>query len=209
MNFLLIGRVAKLAALLAFLLPWVTVSCSGTVLFEATGVQLMTGDIQANPALSSSDQASAEDGEPSIPAIAAFAAIALGLLLSLATKGRAAAVVIMIGAVAGIGLSYYTVENLNDALASQMQGETPEASQQQPQTLDEAFAMSMSQLSGQSQSSDASQLAAALQVREQEGYWATLLALGVALIMALLVLAGAGAQATAPAPEQHQTPPSG
>ena len=37
MDYLLLGRVAKLAALLGFVLPWVTVSCSGTEILTATG----------------------------------------------------------------------------------------------------------------------------------------------------------------------------
>jgi hypothetical protein len=39
------ARGAKVLALLAFLLPWVTVSCAGRQLYSATGTQLATGAI--------------------------------------------------------------------------------------------------------------------------------------------------------------------
>ena len=43
-------RVSKGVALLAFFLPWITVSCSGQKLGSATGLQLVTGNITAkNP----------------------------------------------------------------------------------------------------------------------------------------------------------------
>lgn len=196
MNFLMLARVAKLVALLGFILPWVVVSCSGTEILQATGIQLMTGDLQPTAAFEQaqaqgqaqpSGEGSDENLDPSIPAIAAFAAIAIGLLLSLVTKGRAAAGAIMITAIAGLGLSYYAVDKLGADLAS-----------------------SMEQSSGQSQSQSDNPFASGgpspsqmpFQVEEKEGYWLTMGALGAALILALLML-GAAAPATA----TRQDPP--
>lgn len=194
MNFLLLARVAKLVALLGFILPWVVVSCSGTEILQATGIQLMTGDLQPTAAFEQaqaqaqaqpSGEGSEENLDPSIPAIAAFAAIAIGLLLSLVTKGRAAAGVIMIAAIAGLGLSYYAVDKLGSDLASSMEQGTGQSQSDNP------FA-SGGPSGGQMP----------LQVEEKEGYWLTLGALGAALILALLMLSAA-----APAAATRQDPP--
>src|SRR3954468_22562418 len=46
-----LGRIAKVVALLLFLLPWVTVSCADQTLVSMTGVDLATGHVSmaANP----------------------------------------------------------------------------------------------------------------------------------------------------------------
>ena len=46
-----LGRIAKVIALLLFVLPWVTVSCADQTLVSMTGVDLATGHITmaANP----------------------------------------------------------------------------------------------------------------------------------------------------------------
>ena len=91
-----IARIGKLVALLGFFLPWVTVSCSNTELLSATGWQLMTGDPQpAGPLEGMADQQQrAEDAEPSVVIIAAFAIILAGLACSLFTRMQAAAITI-------------------------------------------------------------------------------------------------------------------
>jgi len=199
MNFLMLARVAKLVALLGFILPWVVVSCSGTEILQATGIQLMTGDMQPTAAFeqaqaqSQSSGGSENDGpEPSIPAIAAFSAIAIGLLLSLVTKGRAAAGAIMITAAAGLGLSYYAVDKLESDLSRSMQ----ESANQGQSQSGSPFA---------SGGPSPSQMGAAFQVEEKEGYWLTMGALGAAVILALLML---GAAAPAAAARQDPPPPA-
>ena len=76
-----IARIGKLIALLGFFLPWVTVSCSNTEILQATGWQLMTGDPQpAGPLEGMADQRQrAEESEPAVIIIAAFAVILIGL----------------------------------------------------------------------------------------------------------------------------------
>lgn len=46
MNWMAVARIAKVLALLAFLAPWMAVSCNGTPLVEATGLGLIIGDAQ-------------------------------------------------------------------------------------------------------------------------------------------------------------------
>lgn len=167
MDYLVLARVAKLAALLGFALPWVTVSCSDTVLIEATGWQLMSGDIR--PA--ADVEGAANEAEPSIPVILACVGLGLGLLLGLLLKGRNAAAALLAGAVAGIALSYYAVANMRSEIAREIRN-------------------SQSQAAGGEM---AQAIASAIRVEEQEGYWLTLGGAGVAAALSLVVLAGAGA----------------
>ena len=44
-----IVRIAKVVALLAFVLPWVAVSCNGTDIATASGIELIQGTMSENP----------------------------------------------------------------------------------------------------------------------------------------------------------------
>lgn len=46
MSWMNISRVLKVLALVLFLTPWLVVSCQGSPLVEATGLDLITGDVQ-------------------------------------------------------------------------------------------------------------------------------------------------------------------
>jgi hypothetical protein len=48
-----LGRIAKVVALLLFVLPWVTVSCADQTLVSMTGVNLATGHISMAATFSS------------------------------------------------------------------------------------------------------------------------------------------------------------
>jgi hypothetical protein len=178
MNYLLLGRIAKLVALLGFFLPWVTVSCSDTVILEATGWQLMTGDIQANEALEANVRE--EDPDPSPVVIAAFAAIFLALGASFLAKGRIAAAIIVGGAVLGAGLSYYAIADMR----AEMTRSLDEAERERPAEDSPLF-------SAEQQRDMARAVAGAIRVEEQEGYWLTLGALGAAFVFGLFVFASA------------------
>lgn len=181
MDYLLLGRVAKLAALLGFLLPWVTVSCSGTEILSATGLQLMTGDPQPAGPLQG-QQANTDDTEPAILVIAAFAVIALGLAASFLPKAKAAAAALLIGGLGGAGVSYYAVQNMQTEMAREMaeaQQDTPDAGG----LMSEQDAREMS-----------AAVAGAIQVEEQEGFWVSVGGALIGALFGLLVLAGAGAR---------------
>ncbi len=172
MNGNLLARIAKLAALFCFLLPWVTVSCSGNEIASATGVQLMTGDVQPNPALADMARASGDEtqsnADPNAFVIAAFAAIALGLLVSAFLRGRAAAGALLASSLLAMGLSYYSIQTVRDTM-------TDRASRAQDAANDFARAV-----------------AGAVRVEEQEGLWATLFALALASVFALIGLTASG-----------------
>lgn len=168
MDFNLLARVAKLAALFGFFLPWVTVSCSGTEIAQATGWQLITGDIEAAEGMGEPDQAG-----PAVLVVAAFAVVALGLLLGVLTKGRAAAATMLIAAAIGIGLSFFSIETMRAEMVSSM---------------------------AQSQDDFAQAARAAIKLDKQEGFWISVGAMAAAALFCLLMLA---TRAPAAAPERR------
>lgn len=170
-----IARIGKIVALLGFFLPWVTVSCSDTQLLTATGWQLMTGDPQpAGPLVGAENQNRAEDAEPAIIIIAAFAVILIGLAISVFTRAKIAAAAMLTAAVLGIGISYYGVENMRGELRREI------SNQPDPRTLAS---------NTPSQDTHISDLVAAeITVKEEEGYMVTHGGLLLAAIFSLLTL---------------------
>lgn len=183
MNYLLLARVCKVVALLGFVLPWVTVSCSGTEILEATGIQLMTGDLRPTGAFAQA-QASSEDAEPAIAVIVACAVVVLGLVAGFFTKGRTAAGVMLGAAVAAMALSYFSIANMRAEMTRQVN------EGQNAQVEESPY------FSAEQQRELAQAAASAIRIEEQEGYWLTMGALGVSGILCLLVFAGAGAAPT-------------
>jgi len=176
-----LARIGKIVALLGFFLPWVTVSCSNTEILSATGWQLMTGDPQpAGPLEGMADQRErAEDAEPAVIIIAAFAVILIGLGTSLTTRAQTAAISMLVCAVLGIGISYYGVENMR----SELRREITEGQQQQSgQSSDTPF------FSAEQQNDLSRAVASSITVEEQEGYMVTHAGLLIAAIFSLLTL---------------------
>ena len=172
-----IARIGKLVALLGFFLPWVTVSCSNTELLTATGWQLMTGDPQPAGALQGAADQQAEDAEPSVVIIAAFAIILAGLVCSLFTRMQAAAITMLVTSVLGVGVSYYGVENMR----TELRREITESQHEQGNQLGVLF--------GAEQQDDLSQaVATSVTVKEEEGYMVTHGGLLLAAIFSLLTL---------------------
>lgn len=129
-------RIAKLVALLAFFLPWAAVSCQGTDVATASGIELMQGKMTANPDFErqmgqtmgnafgaspgSRDVFGNADFEPTITsratqapelginpfAIGAAIAVLAGLLLSFAGGVRSAARTTLITSLLGIALAF-------------------------------------------------------------------------------------------------------
>lgn len=191
MDYLLLTRVSKLAGLLGFLLPWVTVSCSGNLILEATGLQLMTGDPQPAGALAGADQSQAEDAEPAIGVILACTAGVLGLIAGLVLKYKQAAGAMLAGSVLCIGLSFYSIENMRAEMAHEVSEQRDEAPVE-----DNPF------FSADQQRDLARAISGSIRLEEQEGFWVTVVGMGISGILALLVLAGAGA-----APAQKESKP--
>lgn len=83
------ARLAKVAALLCFLLPWVTVSCAGQKLGSVSGLTLASGRIaMRNPVTGTLE---AHYGAPHVLIVIAGAAIAIALLVSFLWSRRMAA----------------------------------------------------------------------------------------------------------------------
>lgn len=173
MDYLLLGRIAKVVALLAFFLPWVTVSCSNTQIMEATGWQLMTGDVEVM------GQAQLDrDPEPAPLVILAFAIIVCGLAATFAFKARAAAMALVIGAVGGMVMSYASIQNMRSEMTRQMDN-----------AQNDARGQGGGLFSAQQQEEMTRSVRNAIRVEEEEGFWLTLLALLAAAGLGAVMLA--------------------
>jgi hypothetical protein len=174
-----IARLGKLVALLGFFLPWVTVSCSGTEILNATGWQLMTGDPQPAGPLEGAGRQQTEDAEPAVIIIAAFAVVLIGLVTSLFTRMQTAAISMLVCAVLGIGISYYGVENMRTELRREI---SESSNEQNAQIEDNPF------LSAENQRELSQAMASNITVKEEEGYIVTHSGLLLAAIFSLLTL---------------------
>jgi hypothetical protein len=160
-------RIPKGIALLAFLLPWMTVSCSDQKLVEASGFGLAFGRVTA---MGQASQAS-DGASMNIWLILALLAIAGGLFL-LFTKGREAAKPVLGTSVAALLLIIVgTWRYSKDTILA-------EAAKNDGGAIDQA-ALAM------------------IQVNWHFGYWLALLALIVGAAMAWLVMSGKEAEAEA------------
>ena len=152
-------KIPKAVALLAFLLPWMTVSCSNTKVAEANGWELVLGRIR--PVMQAAHDAPAHTDKLNYYLVAAVALIVVGLILSLMRKRFAAVVVATsLGALALIWAvaQQYTPQRL--AAAAKSGGEA---------NIDE-LATSV------------------IRIDWQIGYWVALGALAVAAALAFLAI---------------------
>jgi len=173
-NFNLIARIAKLVALFAFFLPWILVSCSGNEIAHGSGWDMMVGHLHPSDQINGlqaqfgneRSQQELDRPAPEIFAIAAFAVIALGLLVSFALKRRAAAVAMLATSLLGIGLSFGAFEHIKAAMNEQVE----HAERKHHNSLGGI------DLSGSVES--------AVRIEKQEGFWLTIIALVAAATMA-------------------------
>lgn len=96
-------KIPKGIALVAFILPWMTVSCSGTKLISASGFGLAfghyTAEVQTERVATASSNAAMN-----LWLILALVAIVVGLIVSLRAAGKANALVVMASSAAGLAL---------------------------------------------------------------------------------------------------------
>ena len=152
-------KIPKAIALLAFLLPWMTVSCSNTKVAEANGWELVLGRIR--PVMQAASDTPAHADKLNYYLVAAVALIVVGLILSLLRKRMAAVVVATsLGALALIwaGAQQYTPQRL--AAAAKRGGEA---------NMDEIAS-------------------SVIRIDWQIGYWVALAALAVAAALAFLAI---------------------
>lgn len=95
-------KACKGAALVAFLLPWMTVSCSSTELLRASGLDLAIGKPRLTPQLAqlAGERAARGDAHPNLWLILALILIVVGLVFAFrpARQGAPAAVMTSVGA---------------------------------------------------------------------------------------------------------------
>ncbi len=163
------ARIAKIVALLGLLLPWVVVSCSNNEIARATGVQLITGDLQPSGPLAG--QSIDHKPEPDAIMIAMAAIVILGLLITVFVRARAASMVLLATSLIAIGLCFYSIEDMRRGIEKQAHSHRYEQ-----MNNDEADV-------GRS-------IANLIQVEPQDGFWITVGALGIAAALALASLTG-------------------
>jgi hypothetical protein len=98
-----LARIAKIVAVVGFVLPWLAVSCSGHRMLTASGLSLAMGEMTITNPLNGADRHI--HGHPNWWLAAAGGVIVLGLVLGLALRGRQAAQVLLAGSIAGAVLS--------------------------------------------------------------------------------------------------------
>ncbi|MES2096277.1 MAG: hypothetical protein V4459_05920 [Pseudomonadota bacterium] len=160
-------RIPKAVALLAFLLPWMTVSCSGTKIAEATGAELVIGKIR--PLIADAAKAAPDGGHINYYLLLAVALIAIGLALGFAARRYALAVLgTSIGAIALIvvGTYQYTAKIAEAAAKSNA------ASARPANDFDKMGQMAASMI----------------RIDWQFGYWLTMTALAAASVIAFLAM---------------------
>lgn len=158
-------RVPKGIALAAFLLPWMTVSCSGTKMVSATGFGLALGQFTSE--LPNNGQMGSGPGA-NLWLILAIAAIAIGLLLGFMESTRENARNLIVTSGAAVLLIFVgTMRYTKSAMLAQAASHNPSANH----SMDQA-------------------VMAAIQIDWQFGYWLALLALIAAGVMAWLTYSG-------------------
>jgi hypothetical protein len=192
-------RIAKVVALLAFVLPWVAVSCQGVDLATASGIELIQGTMTTNP--DASKQLGAQFGggmggvsveDNSAPqtadlgmnyfALATAVVIALGLALTFIGAAKAAARNAIVTSLLAAALSYGAIWQFKEAVKAQSMQE------QGASQSDNPFGGDMGGMASMGQDMINNML------QERFGYWIVLGALIVAAGAGGLGLASAGAQ---------------
>ena len=184
-----LARIAKVVALLLFVLPWVTVSCAEQTLVSMSGVDLATGNItMTNPMTGASETPPGQNGGDLFVMIGAVL-ILLSLVAGFLLKGSRGALVAAIGSAAAAACLAYTVLV-----------RIPNAAR-----TDGAMGNAAGPVGAGGPTPE--QLAQMIQVNVQIGFWLVLLALAAAVALNVLAMKGEPAPAAMPAAPPAETPP--
>ena len=159
-------KIPKAVALLAFALPWMTVSCSSTVLVKASGWAITSGRITVQNPITGVAQV--QDGRVDWWLVAALVAIVVGLVATLGERRRGALVVTVTSVLALLFVLAGTHRYSTDALAAEMHKTRP----------------------SETDGGMGDRMAKAIHVDWQIGYWIEVAALLAAAGMAGMVVAG-------------------
>jgi hypothetical protein len=187
LSMLNLARVAKIVALLLFVLPWVTVSCAEQTLISMTGVDLATGKItMTNPMTGASESPPGSGGGDMLVVVGAIL-ILLALAATFVLKRRTGALAAMAGSAGAAAALAYTVLV-----------RVPES----------ARANALSSGNAGTQGMSDAQIAEMIRVNIEIGFWLVLAALAAAIVLDLLAMRGADAAAApAAAPAATDPPP--
>jgi len=99
----------KLAALLLFLLPWVTVSCAEHTLVSLSGMELATGSVTVTNPMTGEQTSPADSGKADLPVLIAALLIATALGVGFVLERRLATTVSMAALTGAAALISYSV----------------------------------------------------------------------------------------------------
>lgn len=183
-----LARIAKVIALLLFVLPWVTISCAEQTLVSMSGVDLVTGNItMTNPMTGASESPPGQNGGDLYVIIGAVL-ILLSLVATFLLKGSKGALVAAIGSAAAAACLAYTVlvRIPNAARADSAMGGAGGG--------------------GGAGGPSPEQIAQMIQVNVQIGFWLVLAALAAAVVLNVLAMKGSAPAAAAAAPAADPPP---
>lgn len=205
MSLMNVVRIAKVLALLAFVLPWAAVSCNNVDIATASGIELIQGTMHENPEAGKEfgrqmdsqfgpglgGTAESTGGMTGTPpdlglnffGIAAAAVIVIGLGLSFAGKGKTAARNVMVTSLLGLALCFGTVWWWKEQVKTQSARENGGAASESPFGSGGMGAMGAGMIDSM--------------LQERFGYWIALSALAVAAGAGAIGMAG-GAGAVKP-----------
>lgn len=175
-----LARIAKVVALLLFVLPWVTISCAEQPLVSMTGVDLATGHVMMhNPMTGATERPPGADGGDIWVILAALLIVA-GLAASFLLKGRNGLIADMAGAAGAAAALVYTVlVRIPGAAHSGSAGATGPVAPGGPSP---------------------EQIAQMIHVEVEIGFWLCLIALILAIVLDVLAMKKLAPAANAAAP---------
>ncbi|RYY44809.1 MAG: zinc ribbon domain-containing protein [Sphingomonadales bacterium] len=165
-------KIPKAIALLAFALPWLTVSCGSQKFLTASGVNLTTGRMSVTNPMTNAVQSQA--GSINYWLAAAVFVIVIGLAATFIAQRRGALLVLITSAAAFV-LTWIGTDSITRAFSR----EIAKQSAREPSAATNPFG-----------TPDLEKMMALIRFDWQIGYWTTMAALLVAGIMAWLVFSG-------------------
>jgi hypothetical protein len=179
-----LARIAKILALLFFVLPWVTVSCAEQTLATMSGVDLATGQVTMfNPVTNRTENPPGATGGDML-VVAAAALILAALAATFFLKGRN-------GFLAAIGGCALAAAALCYTVLVRIPGSA---------RLDPAAALGGPPGGAGSMGPTPEEMAAMIRVETQIGFWLTILALIAAIALNVLAMRPAPPAAASAAP---------
>jgi hypothetical protein len=165
---------AKVVALLLFLLPWITVSCSGQTLITMSGLDLARGVVSMHNPMTGATESPPGTNGGDMFVIAGAVLILISLAIGFLIRGRTGALAAIASAIAAAASLAYTVLV-----------RIPGKAHDTPAMPGGGAPSGMS----------AEQLAAMIQVNVQIGFWLVMLALVAAIVLDFMAMSGSAAAA--------------